>query len=94
MGSYDEGKGFFMENETGKITGFCPLFDHDHAFSDYPAILSQTTSETMTLFAAAAAAQRELCLDLEGLSGMQCPDSLTEKQWEKLLERKDKLERI
>lgn len=86
--------GFFMENETGKITGFCPLFDHDHAFSDYPAVLSQTTSEMMTLFEAAAAAQRELCLNLEGLSGMQCPDSLTEKQWEKLLERKDKLERI
>jgi len=37
-----------MENETGKLTGYCPLFDHDHRFAPYENVISQTTKEPIT----------------------------------------------
>ncbi len=89
---HEQNWGFYMDNGTGKITGFCPLFDHDHAFSDYPDLYSQTTASEMTLFQAAVQAQRELRMDLGCLEEMRRPAFLTGKQWEVLLERKRKLE--
>ena len=76
-----------MDNESGKIIGYCPLFDHDHAFSDYSGVLSQTTEKDITLFDAAVNAQRELRTDISELNSMKCPEFLTEEQWEQLLER-------
>lgn len=74
-------------NESGKIIGYCPLFDHDHAFSDHPMVLSHTTEEDMTLLEAAIKAQRELNIDLSKLNDMRCPKFLTEEQWEQVLSR-------
>ena len=84
---HEQNWGFFMDNHTGKLTGFCPLFDHDHAFSDYDNVLSQTTEETMTLYEAAKIAQEELKLDLSALWKMERPKYLEEEKWAKVLER-------
>lgn len=91
---HEQNWGFFMENSTGKLTGYCPLFDHDHAFSGYQNVMSQTTEEEMTLYEAALAAQKELGLDFCGLDRMRQPDFLSEAQWEGVLERKRRLEII
>ena len=88
---HEQNWGFLMDNYTGKISGYCPLFDHDHAFSGYDNLHSQTTEQDMTLLEAAREAQKELKLDLDVLENMDCPHFLTEEQWEKVLERKRKL---
>lgn len=88
---HEQNWGFFMDNETGKITGYCPLFDHDHAFTEYGGVTSQTTKEEMTLEEAARWAQEELKLDLSPLDNMEKPELLTEKQWGQVLERKNRL---
>lgn len=90
---HEQNWGFLMENASGKLIGYCPLFDHDHAFSDNPNILSQTTEEEMTLYEAALQARSELKIDLNMLEDMQCPNLLTEEQWQSVLERKRKLEK-
>lgn len=89
---HEQNWGFLMENETGKITGYCPLFDHDHAFSGNSKVFSQTTEDICTLEEAGISAQKELRLDLSGLCRMDKPQQLTEKQWTQVLERKDKLD--
>lgn len=88
---HEQNWGFLMENETGKLIGYCPLFDHDHAFSEYTDILSQTTEERCTLKEAALLAQNELNLDLSGFDQIEKPEYLTEKQWQCVIERKEKL---
>ena len=88
---HEQNWGFLMENSTGKITGFCPLFDHDHAFSNNLNVLSQTTEEICTLEEAGLRAQKELKLDLSRVSRMSNPLQLTEKQWSQLLERNERL---
>lgn len=88
---HEQNWGFFMENVTGKLTGFCPLFDHDHAFVDYDNVLSQTTEERKTLFEAAREAQSELKMDLKKLFEMECPTLLSEKQWKDVLDRARKI---
>lgn len=88
---HEQNWGFLMENETGKITGFCPLFDHDHAFSAYPDVVSQTTERVCTLEEAGIEAQKELKMDLSGIDKMEMPPLLTQKQWEEVLKRKEKL---
>lgn len=88
---HEQNWGFFMENATGKLAGFCPLFDHDHAFSGYENVMSQTRRETMTLYKAAAAAQQELGMDLGSLDKMERPEFLREEQWKGVLERKGRL---
>lgn len=85
---HEQNWGFFMENETGKLIGYCPLFDHDHAFTAYETVMSQTTKKEMTLREAAIDAYRELQLDLSSLEIMDCPIFLSEGQWGKVLERK------
>ena len=85
---HEQNWGFFMENATGKLIGFCPLFDHDHAFSGYANVLSQTRREAMTLYEAAAEAQEELGMELGSLEEMKRPRFLSEEQWEGVLERK------
>lgn len=89
---HEQNWGFLMENDSGRIMGFCPLFDHDHAFSDYPNVMSQTTEQEMELSEAARQAQTELGLDLSKLEEMQCPRFLTENQWQSVLDRKRKLD--
>ncbi|MBQ2986283.1 MAG: hypothetical protein IJE23_02235 [Tyzzerella sp.] len=84
---HEQNWGFLMDNQTGKIVSFCPLFDHDHAFAGYDNIASQTTEEDMTLYEAAKAAQAELKMDIKVLFEMKCPKYLEQGQWEKLLER-------
>lgn len=32
---HEQSWGFLMENISGKIIGYCPLFDHDHTFGNY-----------------------------------------------------------
>ena len=50
---HEQNWGFLMENVTGKLTGLCPLFDHDHAFVNYKNVMSQTTEREMSLREAA-----------------------------------------
>lgn len=88
---HEQNWGFFMDNRTGKFTGFCPLFDHDHAFSTHKNIQSQTTEEPVSLLEAAREAQKELQLDLKKLEKIEQPQFLTDKQWEQVLERKQSL---
>lgn len=88
---HEQNWGFFMENATGKLTGYCPLFDHDHAFSGYYNVMSQTRKEAVTLYEAAAAAQKELGMELGILDEMERPGFLRDEQWEGVLERKRKL---
>lgn len=91
---HEQNWGFLMENESGKIIGYCPLFDHDHAFSAYPGVLSQTAEEDITLLDAAIKAQRELNIDMNKLNNMKCPKILTNEQWDQLLCRADVLLRF
>lgn len=86
--------GFLMENSTGKLTGFCPLFDHDHAFSSYNNVISQTTGTEMTLEAAAVLAQKELRLDLTRLTDMEQPKLLNGAQWDAVRKRTVRLRQI
>ena len=88
---HEQNWGFLMDNVTGKLTGFCPLFDHDHAFSSYENIMSQTTESDTTLKEAAVRAQRELQLDLDKLDDMEQPQFLSAAQWDAVLDRKCQL---
>src|SRR5699024_6670311 len=76
---HEQNWGFLMDNATGKLTGFCPLFDHDHAFSNYENVMSQTTEGEMTLWEAAQRAQYELEIDLHGLAEMEKPMFLSDE---------------
>jgi len=38
-----------MENDTGKLIGYCPLFDHDHAFSTASNVISRAAETAVTL---------------------------------------------
>lgn len=88
---HEQNWGFFMENKTGKLTGYCPLFDHDHGFAPYENVISQTTKEPVTLFEAAVKAQRELGVEVRRLREMGNPEFLSEEQWGQVLEREGKL---
>jgi len=88
---HEQNWGFFMENVTGKLIGFCPLFDHDHTFVSYDNVMSQTTEENKTLLEAAMEAQSELKIDLKRLFEMECPAFLSEKQWKEVLDRASKI---
>lgn len=90
---HEQNWGFFVDNASGKLTGYCPLFDHDHAFVDDQNVMSQTTEEPDLLYEAAAEAQKELSLDLSALDNMEKPKLLSEKQWNDVLKRKNKLEK-
>lgn len=83
--------GFFMENDTGQLTGYCPLFDHDHSFSTAENVISQTTEQDMTLEEAARAAQQELRWDLAPLFEMKCPEYLGRERWMAVLKRAKRL---
>lgn len=78
-----------MDNRTGKLTGYFPLFDHDHAFCDNPRVYSQTTEAPVFLQDAAIQAQRELHMDLSGLDRIDRPAYLTASQWEQVLARRE-----
>lgn len=91
---HEQNWGFLMENETGKLVGFCPLFDHDHAFAKYDNIMSQTTKNIMTLEDAAVLAQKEIRLDLSRLTKMEKPRLLECAQWNAVLKRCDRLQQI
>ena len=84
---HEQNWGFLMENTSGKLIGFCPLFDHDHAFAEYDNVMSQTTEENKTLLEAAIEAQKELQMDLNRVLEMRHPELLTERQWEKVIDR-------
>ncbi len=84
---HEQNWGFLRDNQTGKLIGFCPLFDHDHAFAGYDDITSQTTEDDMTLYEAAKMAQTELKMDMKVLFEMECPKYLEQEQWKKVLER-------
>lgn len=73
-----------MENDTGKLSGYCPLFDHDHAFSGNRNVMSQTTERPMTL--------EEGRFSMDGLFKMTRPQDLSEEQWENVLKRGRKLQ--
>lgn len=91
---HEQNWGFLMENTSGKIIGYCPLFDHDHTFGNYQNVMSQTTDEMISLYDAAVIAQKELQMDFSGLDRMQKPELLSEQQWAEVLERKEKLQII
>lgn len=88
---HEQNWGFLMENSTGKIIGFCPLFDHDHAFSSYDNVMSQTTETEMTLRDAARHAQKKLGAELPVLDKCSRPLFLTEEQWDAVIERQRQL---
>ncbi len=88
---HEQNWGFFMDNASGKLTGYCPVFDHDHAFSTNQNVMSQTTEKPVLLYEAAVEAQKELKLDLGGLEHMEKPELLNEKQWNDVLDRKNRL---
>lgn len=88
---HEQNWGFLMENATGKLTGFCPLFDHDHAFVNYKNVMSQTTEGETTLWEAAQRAQYELEIDLHGLTEMEKPMFLSDEQWRAVQNRAKKL---
>lgn len=89
---HEQNWGFFMENSSGKIIGYCPLFDHDHTFGDYQNLMSQTTEDYLSLYEAAVMAQRELHMDLSVLEKMKKPELLSDGQWADVLRRKERLE--
>ncbi len=91
---HEQNWGFLMENASGKLIGYCPLFDHDHTFGNYQNVMSQTTSELISLYDAAVIAQKELKIDFSGLERMKKPELLSEKQWEEVLERAERLSRL
>ena len=88
---HEQNWGFLMDNETGKLTGFCPLFDHDHAFVSYKDVMSQTAETQLTLRDAAVRAQKELRLNLDKLDVMERPQFLSAEQWDAVLGRKEQL---
>lgn len=88
---HEQNWGFLMDNQTGKITGYVPLFDHDHAFCEYQNVYSQTTEQPVPLLEAAIQAQSELQMDLTVLADMSKPDELSEKQWDDLQKRVQQL---
>ena len=88
---HEQNWGFLMENSTGKLTGFCPLFDHDHAFVNYKNVMSQTTEREMTLREAAQRAQDELKIDLYGIAEMEKPKFLSNEQWRAAQDRRKHL---
>lgn len=90
---HEQNWGFLMDNQSGKLVGFCPLFDHDHAFAEYEGVMSQTTELCKTLQEAAAEAQKELKWDLNCLKIIEKPAELTDAQWEKVLERVNDLKK-
>lgn len=90
---HEQNWGFFMDTASGKITGYCPLFDHDHAFTSHDYVMSQTTQEPMPLYEAAVDAQKEIKLDLTRLTEMKKPELITTKQWMGVLERAGKLKK-
>jgi hypothetical protein len=88
---HEQNWGFFMDNDTGRMVGYVPLFDHDHAFSTRRAILSQTTDRPIALFDAAVVAQKELGCELGGILAMDCPPFLTGEKWQAVRERTERL---
>lgn len=88
---HEQNWGFLMENKTGRLTGFCPLFDHDHGFAPYENVMSQTTKDPVSLYEAAAEAQKELGLDLSNLRAMEKPQYLSDKQWGGVCRRAERL---
>lgn len=88
---HEQNWGFFMDNESGKLTGFCPLFDHDHAFTPYEGVMSQTMAEPVSLYEATVQAQKELGMDLSILEEMKKPTLLSGEQWAQVMERVKKL---
>ncbi len=91
---HEQNWGFLMENCSGKIIGYCPLFDHDHTFGDYQNVMSQTTEDYLSLYEAAVMAQRELRMDFSVLGKMKKPELLNDRQWADVLKRKERLESI
>ena len=89
---HEQNWGFFMENSSGKIIGYCPLFDHAHTFGSYQNVMSQTTEDYLSLYEAAVMAQRELHMDLSVLEKMKKPELLSDGQWADVLRRKEWLE--
>lgn len=89
---HEQNWGFLMDNDTGKIKGFCPLFDHDHAFCANQNVFSQTMEQEMTLKEAAILAQGEIRMNLQGLFSMDMPPFLTEEQWKRAQERAGELD--
>lgn len=88
---HEQNWGFLMENTSGKLIGYCPLFDHDHTFGNHQNLMSQTTDEMISLYEAAVIAQKELKMDFSGVETMQKPELLSEKQWGEVLERTERL---
>lgn len=91
---HEQNWGFLMENISGKIIGYCPLFDHDHTFGNYQNVMSQTTDEILSLYEAAVIAQKELKMNFDRLEKMKKPELLRERQWAEVLERGEKLSRL
>ena len=88
---HEQNWGFLMENSSGKIIGYCPLFDHDHTFGNCQNVMSQTTEEMLSLYEAAVIAQNELKMDFRVLEKMKKPELLSEQQWKDVLRRAEKL---
>ncbi|MCD7862241.1 MAG: hypothetical protein LUG61_01700 [Lachnospiraceae bacterium] len=74
---HEQNWGFFMDNNTGRITGFCPLMDHDHAFDNTENIPSQTSEKKETLKEAAFRSIQSSNLNIQ----IKRPHYLTDSEW-------------
>lgn len=79
--------GLYMDNDTGKITDFYPLMDHNQAFSLKADLPSRTSPSPMSLRDCAVWTQKRIHLDMSGIFNMDKPVGLTDIQWRGVLER-------
>lgn len=88
--------GFFMDNRTGRLGKLYPLMDHDHGFSEDDEIISQTSEikETLEEAAVRAAGMGDWGIDYGAVFQMGRPEEISEEQWEGVLARAGKMERV
>lgn len=80
--------GFLVDNNIGTIIRLHPLMDHDHAFEE-GTLMSQTTDNPCTMQEAAMEAIQYIgdAIHFGNVLAMDKPDTLTDMQWNGVLER-------
>ncbi len=79
--------GFYMDATTGKLRRMALHFDHDRAFNKNIEIMSLTSKEPMLLKDAALDALSHVRVPLENILKAEKPPTMTDRQWEGVLER-------
>ncbi len=79
--------GFFVDNKSGQIIRPYPLMDHDHAFSDKLLVTQTLEQDILMQDAVKEALVYVPDIPIAALLKMQKPDTLTEEQWQGVLDR-------